>query len=194
MARPQQRALGDCDGSSQGQSNAGNARPRSFSSDRFEIKGSAVMKVTDAAKLIDISERRFRELIGVDVITRASRGAYEPATFVPEYCRHLRKRASGRPSLDGDARKRLDAARADLAELELAEKKHELIPAQEVADGFSVMVSNMKARLVAIPSKTAPLISPEAPARTEKIIREQIYEALDELSRVKVSASVLDQE
>ena len=152
------------------------------------------MKIPDAAKLIDISERRFHELIDKHVIARASRCAYEPATFVPEYCRHLRKRASGRPSLDGDARKRLDAARADLAELDLAERKGELIPAQEVADEIMVMVSNMKARLVAIPSKTAPLISPEAPARTEKIIREQIYEALEELSRVKVSASGTDQE
>ena len=152
------------------------------------------MKISDAAKLIDISERRFRELIDNDVITRSARSAYTAAIFVPEYCRHLRKRATGRPSLDGDSRKRLDAARADLAELELAEKTRELIPVQEMADGINVMVSNMKARLVAIPSKTAPLISPDAPARTEKIIREQIYEALDELSRVKVSASGTDQE
>ncbi len=83
---------------------------------------------------------------------------------------------------------RLLSAQADKAEIEAALMKQDVIPAQDVADGLSVMVANMKARLVAIPSKTAPLISPDAPAPTEKIIREQIYEALEELSRVKVYA------
>ena len=141
------------------------------------------MKIPDAAKLIDISERRFRELIGGDVITRASRGAYEPATFVPEYCRHLRKRASGRPSLDGDARKRLDAARADLAELELAEKNRELIPLNLIEEHLTKMFATIRQKFLSLPTKTAPMLHAKKTVhRVQKYLEKEIHEILQELA------------
>ena len=142
------------------------------------------------AKYCNVDLRRVQQLTKQGILPRVRRGKHDLLACLAAYIRYCQQQ---REDKDEHAeRMRLLSAQADKAEIEAALMKHDVIPAQDVADGINVMVSNMRARLLAIPSSTAPLVSPDAPAPTEKIIRAKIYEALEELSRVKVSAASSD--
>ena len=82
---------------------------------------------------------------------------------------------------------RLQRAKADIAEMEAAEKRGELIPRNQIADVMHSAVVIMKTRLNAIPSKVAPLAhAAPSVAVAERYIREQVDEALDGLGKVEV--------
>ena len=78
---------------------------------------------------------------------------------------------------------KLDRARRHLAEVTLAEKKRVLIPADSVQTHWSAMVSNCRARLLAIPSRLAlSLAGVTDPHEINDIARGLVYESLTELS------------
>ena len=80
-------------------------------------------------------------------------------------------------------RAKLDRAKRHLAEVALAEKKRALIPADSVQSHWSAMVSNCRARLLAIPSRLAlSLVGVTDPHVINDIARGLVYEALTELS------------
>ena len=78
---------------------------------------------------------------------------------------------------------RLTAAQADDKELDVKQKRGELIPAEIVEIAWQGQKANMKAKLLNIPTKLAPLVVGE---QTIEVIKEKaqelIYEALEELS------------
>lgn len=123
------------------------------------------------AKHLFIVKRRLYELISDGVITRQGRGGYDLDFVREEYIRNLRAQAerAGRPLAVDDDRNRHQAARADLAELDLAAKRRDYIPADDVSAAIKLVVTNMKIRLEAIPTRTAILVNPEKPAIANKI-------------------------
>ncbi len=148
----------------------------------------------ECALWLDISERRFRELLDEGVITRAEKGQFDPRAVVTEYVRHLRTIASGRAGeqeqqarATADARKA--AAQAEMAEMELAERKGELIPADEIGEVVAGAVQVMKTRMLGLPTKLAKLVGARDPAQAEKVIRAEVVEALTELSKVRVQGA-----
>ncbi len=67
--------------------------------------------------------------------------------------------------------------------LERKRIERELIPAEEVKLNWLGMVSNMRARLLALPSRMAPMVAGMTKAfDIEQAIREEVYIALTELS------------
>lgn len=84
------------------------------------------------------------------------------------------------PSL-GEARARLDAAKAELAEIELAEKKAELTPAADVEARLVNLFANCRTKLLGVPSRARqqdPALTNEQIALLESLMRE----ALEDLS------------
>lgn len=80
-------------------------------------------------------------------------------------------------------RARLDCARADLAELDLAQKRGNLLDASVVSETWSHQVLIAKGRLLAIPNRLAPIVVGMGDMREiELAIRDEIYSALTELS------------
>lgn len=149
----------------------------------------------ECALWLDMSERRFRELLDEGVISRAEKGQFDPRAVVTEYVRHLRAIAAGRAGeqeqqarATADARKA--AAQAEMAEMELAERKGLLIPADEIGETLAAVVSIMKTRLMGMPTKLARLVGARVPAEAEKVIRAEVVEALTELSKVRVTGQV----
>ena len=147
------------------------------------------------AKLLGISERRFRELIGEGVIPPAQKGDYDIEVLVPAYCANLREVAAGRGGREAQANKstedaRLQKARADKAEMEAAEMRGSLVPVDQIAGALHSAIIIMKTRLGAVPAKTAPLVAgvKSIPA-VERVIRDNIEEALAELAKVEVRAA-----
>lgn len=93
----------------------------------------------------------------------------------------------GRPPIqDADynaARARKMEADAQMAELELLKAKRELVAASDVQGAWVDVLSAMKAKLLSLPTKCAPLIATETEIGIiQDIIQGQIDEALNELS------------
>lgn len=80
-------------------------------------------------------------------------------------------------------RTRKMAADARIAEIELRKVEGELVVAEEVVDAWISVVGAVKARLLSIPTKAAPIVANENQAGECQIILEDlINEALEELS------------
>ena len=77
---------------------------------------------------------------------------------------------------------RLTKAQADKAELEVSELEAELIPADLVQSTWIDYIAKVRAKLVGLPSRIAhQVITVDKYAEAEIIIKEKVYEALDEL-------------
>ncbi len=145
------------------------------------------------AKLLDLTERRVQQLGRDGVIPKAERGQYDLVGAVRGYLRYLRDQASR--ARDGVAdfgteRARLIKAKADLAEMEALQRRGELLPAAGVEDAWTEVLSRLRARLLVLPDRLAPLIHEETTiAGARAIIRQGIAEALAELAAMPVTAT-----
>jgi phage terminase Nu1 subunit (DNA packaging protein) len=92
---------------------------------------------------------------------------------------------AGSPPPPRNAREQLDAARAGLAELDLAERRGELLWADEVRLCREKQNSAFRQKMLAIPAKVAVQIAPPGKVQqADEILTQAIYEALAELSGV----------
>lgn len=87
-------------------------------------------------------------------------------------------------SLDIDeARRRKVAAEAALAEMDVAQKRGELIEVEQIAELVGEEYANVRAKLLAIPVKLAPLmIGIEDLNEARDMIEQSVTEAMEELS------------
>ena len=77
---------------------------------------------------------------------------------------------------------KLTAAQARKAELEVEQLEGNLIPAALVQDTWIDYVANARAKLIALPSRIAhQVITVENYPEAEQIIKDKVYEALEEL-------------
>jgi phage terminase Nu1 subunit (DNA packaging protein) len=78
---------------------------------------------------------------------------------------------------------RFTRARADKTEIEVEILKGTLLPAENVAYAWQNEILNLRARLLALPSKMAPLVHGKKLADIEELLQRTVYEALTELSQ-----------
>ena len=157
----------------------------------------------EVGEKLGISDRWLRKLVEDGVLRDPGRGkwdALETAKQLLEYRgKEIERLKAQVASLESQAQRaevggakvmedaRLQRAKADIAEMEAAEKRGELIPRNQIADVMHSAVVIMKTRLNAIPSKVAPLAhAAPSVAVAERYIREQVDEALDGLGKVEV--------
>jgi phage terminase Nu1 subunit (DNA packaging protein) len=82
---------------------------------------------------------------------------------------------------------RLHQARRELAELELAEKRRELLPADQVETTWTRFASTVRAKLLAVPAKTAEELAAATEAREcHAVVEAAIHEALEALADTRV--------
>ena len=150
--------------------------------------------ITVIARLLDLTERRVQQLARDGVIPRSERGRYDLIGAVRGYVRYLRDQIlkDGAATADyGVERARLMRARADLAEMEAAQKRGELIPAREVVTAWTEVVALLRARLLVLPDKIAPLAhDAQTIPQARDIVRNAVHEALAELAATQVSAAL----
>ena len=142
----------------------------------------------DVAEHLDLSTKSISELITKGVLP--SKKGRSPLNI--DVCRHayisyLRKLAGyHKKSGSGDIaeeKTRLTKAQADKAELEVSELEGKLIPAPLVQDTWTDFVANVRAKLLGIPSSLAhQMIATENYAEAEKLLKDCIYDALNELA------------
>jgi len=81
-----------------------------------------------------------------------------------------------------EARQRKTAAEARLAELELARQEGEVVAVEDVGIEVERRYAAVRARLMALPPKLAPMLCPEEPTLAQAMIEAAVIEALAELS------------
>ena len=91
-----------------------------------------------------------------------------------------------------EARTRKINAEAEIAEMELAKVRNQLVLVEDVVKAWTDTLANLKAKLTSIPSKAAPMVASESEtAMIQSMLSDLMNEALEELSNYdpKVSAS-----
>ena len=142
----------------------------------------------DLAEHLDLSIKRISELIRDGILpSKMGRSPLNLDVCRIAYISYLRKlggyhKKSGTADI-AEEKTRLTKAQADKAELEVSSLEGELIPAKLVQDTWSDLVANVRAKLLGLPSKIAhQVIAVETFQDAELIIKDQVYETLDELA------------
>ncbi len=138
-------------------------------------------KVKTIAGVLGLKSRRVQELTKIGM-PQVKRGRYDLAACVQWYVEYRVRLASHASRMD-NAKLRKLTADARKRELEVKVMEEKLIPVDVVVKTWSNITAAMRAKLLAIPTKAAPMIlSITTQAEAQEILKSYIYEALDELT------------
>ncbi len=155
-------------------------------SEPFDEPGAPTYPVGAISSLLMLSDRRVQQLTKEGVIPKAERGRYELRPAVQGYIRYLQERTHGHSSSPADyhvEKARLVRAQADRAEVELNELNGSLVSCADVEEQWADLLANMKARLLALPAKLAPLLVQETEVSGHTaVVSEGVDEVLREFS------------
>tara|TARA_Y100000592_G_scaffold48274_1_gene76515 strand:+ start:69 stop:548 length:480 start_codon:yes stop_codon:yes gene_type:complete len=153
--------------------------------------------IKEVAEHLDLTTKRMHELFNENILIKTGKsGGQDKDDCRVRYIRYLRVLARGKNTNSGDLneeRTRLTKAQADRAELELLEKEADLISSDTIKTVWSDYVSNVRSKLLALPSKLGHLTqAAETYAEAEAIIKEAVYECLEELSEDATTKASLE--
>jgi len=102
----------------------------------------------------------------------------------------LRLLLVGEDALDAaQERAKLDAAKREMLELQIREKKRELVPAADVDHGYIALATAVSGRIQSIPSSLALELSSETnPSKCQEILKKAIHGALSDLANAGARA------
>jgi hypothetical protein len=75
--------------------------------------------------------------------------------------------------------------KARLLEIEVAKAQGELMPRQEVEQGWAMRVAAVRAEFTALPDRVAPILAMKEPREIKKLLLDAIIEITDEFAGVK---------
>jgi hypothetical protein len=118
-------------------------------------------------------------------------GQYDAITAIKSYVDHLTDELARSDQTDDEAikgeRLRWFRTRSDMADLEIAARRRDLLPGDMVERAWSNVILASRTRLLAIPSKLATRLGLLAsPAAIENVLEVEINAALNELSQVEI--------
>lgn len=146
----------------------------------------ANVDVAGIAKELNVTVRMVGKLTDQGM-PKAARNCYDVEKCLKFYVRFLQKALKSRPvPLAGgkrkslvDARERKVQADAELVELELGERRRELLPADMVERRWSDIVTTTRSQLLSVASRVAPRIVGETDrAKIQQAVDGEIREAL----------------
>ena len=138
---------------------------------------SEIVSGPEAASFLGVSERTFYRLVEEGIIPKTAKGEYILGDVTEVYWKHV----LGSEGLEFE-QTRLTKAKADKAEIELAELRGEMHSYTDVEDAWTKDVMNAKTRLLSIPSKIAPEVVGKTLPEITKTLKNAINEALEELA------------
>ncbi|MCK5016531.1 MAG: hypothetical protein KAS32_05595 [Candidatus Peribacteraceae bacterium] len=153
-----------------------------------------MVAVGQVAFILNISKRRVAQLVVEGVITKEARGKYELQTVIREYIAYLQTRQYGSTVLPVDLHQekiRLTTAQADEKELAVSQIRGELIPTPLVLETWQMLRGNTRAKFLSFPHKVAGEVATlTSVPEIEQLVRDMVYEALEELSQDGLPESV----
>ena len=140
------------------------------------------------SKLFNLTPRRVQQLAKEGIIPKAGRGKYPLAASVRGYITYLQGKvenpdADGRINLNEERARKL-RAEADLAEMEVAKRRGDLIDAGEVTEAWQMVLGEVRANLLNnVPVRVAALVKTESKETVIKaLVKAEIKDALRKLS------------
>ncbi len=142
----------------------------------------------EAAMLLGITPQHFFGLIKAHRVPYEQRG--KPGTpwrfnrneLLRWWGEYQERATSPNAKKHGDHRERKAAAEAEMAEIQLAQIKRELIPVAEIMPPIERRLTVLRQQLLAVPSKLGPVCNPSDPDLARKTLDEGIRQLLDEFS------------
>lgn len=144
-----------------------------------------LVSATQMAGILDMTERRVQQLASEKIIPKGERGKYPMLRCVRAYISWLKERSNsgGKISIQ-DERAKLTLAQRELEEIKLAEKRGELIPADEIESLWTSAVVSCKSALMGWGMKLPEQIIALGDDRdaVAKLIKTEIHAALNLLA------------
>jgi len=137
------------------------------------------------AYFLGIPVRTLNHHVKYDRCPKAAYDKYDPAAVIQWYAEFLRAkvREAQSGSSEREARRRVQLAKAESAEIDLKVKRGELRPVKEMEAEYGALVYNCRQRLLSIGTALSPrLVACSAPAEMKKMIDDEVWDALNELS------------
>ncbi len=130
-----------------------------------------------------ISVRRYQQLAKESILPQSDNGYIDFVLATKHLISYYQKLVEGQGSITlTEERARLARVQADLVTLEYKKAIGELVDADEVSRIWIARGQACLSRLLAIPAKLPPLLEGKSKVECQGILRDHIYEALDELS------------
>jgi phage terminase Nu1 subunit (DNA packaging protein) len=130
-----------------------------------------------------ISVRRYQQLAKESILPPSDNGYIDFVLATKHLISYYQKLVEGQGSITlTEERARLARVQADLATLEYQKAQGKLVDADEVERIWIAMGQACRSRLLSIPAKLPPLLEGKSKVECQGILRDHIYEALDELS------------
>lgn len=143
--------------------------------------------IKEVAEHLDLSTVRVHKLFEENILIKSGKtGGQDLDDCRIKYLRYLRSLSKGKHQNSGDLneeRTRLTKIQADKAELELQELEENLIDVDKVEKEWTNYIANVRSRLLSLPTRLGHKTqAAETYTEAEQIIKEAIYECLEELS------------
>jgi phage terminase Nu1 subunit (DNA packaging protein) len=148
----------------------------------------------EVAAHLGVTIKYVQDLIANGTIAKKGRGEYDLDECRQSYISRLRESAAGRANAGDlnltDERARLAKEQADAKEMENAITRGELVYIEDVAKRVEVALSNVKTKLLAVPTKVAPEAAAADDAKeVQALIERHIIEALNELAGIDTASA-----
>lgn len=141
------------------------------------------------ASILDVSDRRIRQLVEEGVIDKVKTGTYELVPTIRKYILYLKVKNDNSADEGSSENNYMlektlhEKAKRQIAELDLAQMQGTLHDAKDVEREMTKMLTAFRARMLAIPSKLAPRMAIENDiSYIEDMIQKEVYNGLKELS------------
>ena len=163
------------------------------------IKENQIIKATELAKLLGITDRHLRNLANEGIIKKTEKGKYLFFESVQGYIEYIESKNDADVDLkDEKIReeiKKIENIRTmclvlekikkdtELKDLKIKELKNQLHPASIIEKVMTDSLMNLKGRLLSLSNRLAPqLIALDNLGEIQEVIQDSILEALEELS------------
>lgn len=161
-------------------------------SDKDSAKITSIDSITVSAAvlgdLFSVSDRRIRQMAEEGTLARAAKGRYKLADSIKSYLLTLKLAADtagidlDEGEIDLDEEKGLhERVKRHISELKLQIMKGELHKAEDVQAVMMDMLASFKTRVMAIPSKAAPVLENRDAAYIKNRLTDEVIEVLNEL-------------
>lgn len=145
----------------------------------------------EAANHLGITSRRFRELTADGVLPARKSKGWDVDQCRYAYIDWLREAARNSGSMSEKAR--LDTARAEKVEFDLAIARGEYVKFDDVISAMGKIITEMRSKLLSMPTKLAPqIIGQERIPVVKDLIETAVYESLESIRSEDLGAVLSD--
>ena len=148
-----------------------------------------IVTCAQLAELFRVAEPTVIKLAAMGVVVRASRGRYELAASIGNYCEKLREAASGRAASKASGMNIVDESallkreQRKHYELKNAELERAVVRADDVTSVMQAEYGTVRAAVFAMPAKLAPRLAIlKSPGEVVALLESEFFRALEGLS------------